>query len=88
MTLFVNQTNFFHQHYHRDQEEADTLLILHGIDVVENEPFQELIVCSPDTDIFFLLVSFYKSLCARTIFRTGKVHPLPVRNIVRAHRDL
>ena len=31
--------------YHHDQGEADTLLILYGIDVVENEPFRELIVC-------------------------------------------
>ena len=57
------------------------LLILYGIDVAENDPFQELIVCSPDTDVFLPLVSFYKSLCARTIFRTGKgcnIHDMDV----------
>ena len=55
-----------------DHEEADTLLIHYGIDVAKDDPFQELIVCSPDTDVFLLLISFYKSLCTRTLFRTGK----------------
>ena len=58
--------------YNHDHEEADTLLILYGIDVAKNDPFQELIVCSPDTDVFLLLIAFYKSLCTRTLFRTGK----------------
>ena len=52
--------------YKHDHEEADTLLILYGIDVAKNGPF----VCSPDTDVFLLLISFYKSLC--TLFRIGK----------------
>ena len=34
-------------------------------------PFQELIVCSPDTDVLLLLKFFYQELYTRTIFRTG-----------------
>ena len=71
MTLFVKQILSSDLCNH-DHEEADTLLILYGIDVAKDDPFQELIVCSPDTDVFLLLISFYKSLCTHTLFRTGK----------------
>ena len=53
-------------------EEADTLLVLYGVDVAKINPFQELVVCSPDTDILLLLIFFYKSLPTRTVLRTGR----------------
>ena len=57
--------------YTHEQEEADTLMILYGIEVAHMNPFQELIVCSPDTDVLLLLIFFYQELCTHTIFRTG-----------------
>ena len=40
----------------RDQEKADTLMILYGIVITRLKPFQELVVCSPDTDVLLLLI--------------------------------
>ena len=55
-------------HYH---EEAETLLVLHAIDVEKSNPFQECIVVSPDTDIFLLLVHYYEQLPNSAGFQTG-----------------
>ena len=52
-------------------EEADTLIILHAVDISSHDPFTELYILSPDTDVFLLLVHFYPSLCPMTVFRTG-----------------
>ena len=52
-------------------EEADTLMILHSIDVAKRNPFQELIVSSPDTDVFLLLIYYQQSICNQTVFKTG-----------------
>ena len=51
---------------------ADTLVILHAIDVAKEVPFKECIVFSPDTDVFLFLVHFYQVLPHVTIFRTGR----------------
>ena len=45
-----------------DHEEAETLLILHALDVTKYNAFKECIVLSPDTDVFLLLIYSYKSL--------------------------
>ena len=49
-------------------EEADTLLILYGIDVARTDSFQMLVVCSPDIDVLLLFIFFNKSLCRQTIY--------------------
>ena len=43
----------------RSQEEADTLLILHAVNVPQEA---ELVVSSPDTDVLLLLVHMYPCL--------------------------
>ena len=54
------------------QEEADTLTILHSLDVTKRDPFlQHYIVCS-DIGVFLLLFHNYPLLCARTVFPTGR----------------
>ena len=55
-----------------DHEEANTLLILHGIEVSHSLPFCECIIYSPDTGVFLLLVHYYPSLPSATKFKTGK----------------
>ena len=62
-----------------DHEEADTLILLHAVDVSERNPFSELHIFSPDTDVFLLTVHMYPNLCTNTIFKTG--HGENARNI-------
>ena len=54
------------------QEEADTLMILHGLnaDAEENEDM-DIIVRSPDTDVFLLLISFCNKFKHPLYFDTG-----------------
>ena len=54
-----------------DHEEADTLMILHAIDVAACNPFRRLIVSSPDTDVLLLLIHYYASIPSDTQFLTG-----------------
>ncbi len=53
-------------------EEADTLIVLHALDVSRRYADCELHVVSPDTDIFILLVNRYESLSSETHFVTGR----------------
>ena len=55
-----------------DHEEADTLLVLHAIDVAKRDPFCKCVIFSPDTDVFLLLVYYSEVLPQMTSFRTGK----------------
>ena len=57
---------------HHNHEEADTLLILDWIDVATMDPFKEVAIFSPDTDVFLLLVHYQPNLCSKTVFRTGR----------------
>ena len=80
-------------HHH---EEADTLLILHGIEVSHMVPFFECIIYSPDTDVFPLLVQYYPSLLSPTKLKTdirmidigncyGAIGPLRASSIIDFH---
>lgn len=51
------------------QEEAGTLLVLHGVSLPNDTEF---VVSSPDTDVVLLLVYMYPGLPISTIFHTGK----------------
>ena len=53
-------------------EEADTLLTLHALDVTRQNPFRQLHVFSPDTDVFLLLIHYYPQLPTLTKFKTGQ----------------
>ena len=55
-----------------NQEETDTLLLLHAITVPKEA---ELFVSSPDTDVLLLLVNMYPNLPKSTTFLTGKSCP-------------
>ena len=67
-----NINNFPEELQVHNHEEADTLIILHALYVSQRDPFQELTICSPDTDVFLLLIYYQRSLCNLTVFRTGK----------------
>ena len=64
-TNISNFDNNIRVHCH---EEADTLIVLHGIDVAERDPFQELYIDCCDTDVFLLLLYYFEKLCTRTVF--------------------
>ena len=55
-----------------DHKEADTLLVLHAIDVAKTNPLNECVVVSPDTDVFLLLLHYYEVLPPAILFRTGR----------------
>ena len=58
------------------QEEADTLIILHGIyatNEAENEDL-DIIVRSPDTDVFLLLIAFCHKFKHPLYFDTGRAN--------------
>ena len=54
------------------QEEADTLMILVALQMSAQNPFMELYVSSPDTDVLVLLLHHFPELCCHTMFRTGR----------------
>ncbi|CAG9761624.1 unnamed protein product [Ceutorhynchus assimilis] len=59
-----------------NHEEADTILILHGVRVTQRYGKEiQMTVYSPDTDVFVLLVSFYENLPdkLRMITNKGKI---------------
>ena len=55
-----------------NRKEADTLLILHALDVAKHNSFKECIVLSPNTDVFLLFIYYYQSLPHLTYFLTGR----------------
>ena len=71
-----------------EHEEADTLIILYGIEAARLNPFQELVVCSPDTDVLLLLIHYYEQLCTHTIFQTGRGNQVRNINVGKAHEAL
>ena len=52
-----------------DQEEADTILLLHALSVNKTN---ELVIESPDTDVLILMINFYPQLPTKTSFQNGK----------------
>jgi imidazole glycerol phosphate synthase subunit HisF len=56
-----------------DQEEADTKIILHALDVTTNGA-TEIKIHSPDTDVFILALRRFPRLCENTVFVTGKAN--------------
>jgi hypothetical protein len=67
-TLQTNITELDEDLFEHLHEEADTLIILHALDVSSTSSFKELTISSPDTDVFLLLLYFYPQLCNVTLF--------------------
>jgi hypothetical protein len=65
----TNIINFADDLKVHDHEEADTLIILHAIDVAIHDPFLKCVILSPDTDVFLLLLHYYESLPQHTLFK-------------------
>ncbi len=65
-----------------NHDEADTMLIWHGIDFTESAGVNgEIVIVSPDTDVLVLCLYYAQDLCYETrmktvtkIFHIGKIH--------------
>ena len=74
-----------------NQEEADTGIILHALDVTKRNPFTDLVISCSDTDVLLLLLHYFDDLCTSTVFRTlkhdielGEVHEHLGREICKS----
>ena len=77
-----NLEDFAQEMMTHDHEEANTLLVLHAADVSARNPFAELHIYSPDTDVFLLTIHKYPILCANTALKTGngkQTRTIPIR---------
>ena len=71
-TTLSNIINIDPQLDGNSHKEADTLLILHALDVAKQNPFRQLKVVSPDTDVFLLLLHYFPNMPVITSFVTGR----------------
>ena len=54
---------------HHNQEEEDTSIVLHAVDVSRRNPFTELLIFCSDTDVLLILLNYFEEICSSTIFR-------------------
>ena len=71
-----------------EHEEADTLMILHAIDIAAADPFRKLIVSSPDTDVLLLLVHYQAMIPPDTHFMTGSGDKTRLISVLNAKESL
>ena len=53
-----------------NQEEANTGIVLHALDVTQTNPYSELVISCPDTDILLTLLHYVEDICSNTTFKT------------------
>ena len=70
-TLITNIGNLDEQLYNYNQEEADTGIVLHAIDVTKRDPFTDLVVLCSDTDVLLILLHYFEKISSSTIFETA-----------------
>ena len=64
--------------FDHSQEEADTSIILHAIDVTQRNPFSDLVIRCSDTNVLLILLYYFDELCSTTIFSTNE-HDMPLQ---------
>ena len=84
-TNIDNMDDSIKSHTH---EEADSLILLYGIDVARRDPFRELDISCSDTNVFVLLLNFYKQLNIRTVFRMSKGNNIRDIDVGTAYKAL
>ena len=58
--------------FDHSQEDADTSIILHAIDVTQRNSFSDLVIRCSDTDVLLILLYYFDELCSTTIFSTNE----------------
>lgn len=72
-TCYSNQTGYLEE-LASTQEEADTKMISHAVYISKNYKSDVpllLTICSPDTDVFILILKYYDIFNCQVIFNTG-----------------
>ena len=54
------------------QEEADTSIVFHAIDVTKRYSFSEIVVMCSGTDVLLLLLHYFEMISNSTIFKTNE----------------
>ena len=68
-SCFLNSADLEESHKIYGQEEADPAVVLHAIDVCRRDPFCELTIGCPDTDVLLILLNYFEQLPSTTIFK-------------------
>ena len=64
--------NFQEDNLFASQEEADSRMMLHVIHIAQcTRESTVIIICSPDTDVFLLLLKFFQNVDQSVLFDTG-----------------
>ena len=71
-TCITNMMNLKETLLDYNQEEADTGIVLHALDVSERDSFTDLVIPCSDTNVFLILLFYYENLCSSCIFKTRK----------------
>jgi len=59
--------------FNYNQEEADTGIVLHALDVCKNGPFTELVIACSDTDVLLIILNYFKiSIAAQFLKQSTK----------------
>ena len=69
-TCITHMMNLKETLFDYNQEEADTGIVLHVLDVSERDPFTDLVISYSDTDVLLILLFYYEDLCPSCIFKT------------------
>ena len=68
--------------FDHSQEEADTSIILHAIDVTQRNSFSDLVIRCSDTDVLLILLYYFDELCSTPIFSTNE-HDMPLQPLAK-----
>ena len=55
-----------------NQEDTDTGIVLHALNVSKNDPFTELVITCSDTDVLLILLNYFGDINSCTIFKTSQ----------------
>ena len=65
---------------HYNQEKADTGIVLHALDVSENDPFTVLVIACSDTIVLLILLNYFEDINDCTILKNLAPGVLPKRD--------
>ena len=69
-----------------DHEEADTRLLVHSKHAAAD--FEDIVICSPDTDVFILLLGQNQAIQSNLFFHTGAGNQRRIINVSSVHSSL
>ena len=71
-SLLTNVANLYERLDDCTEEDADTGVVLHAVDVTKRDPFSELVVMCSGTDVLLPLLHYFEMISISTIFKTMK----------------